>query len=195
MDKSKIESTYGIVAVGFMAALVFVSSNMSIPLMTIAGTPTRIHLGNVFCLLSGFLLGPVKGGLSAGIGSMFFDLMNPLYITSAPFTFVFKFMMAFVCGGISYNKRTFGRSTKINIIAGISGSITYVILYLSKGFIENTVFYRMEIETALIEMSQKGLASTINGFIAVIVAVPLAVVLKKSLNRVVLYRKVMPKQV
>ena len=70
---------------------------LSIP--TAIGT-TRIHLGNVMCLLSGMLLGPVYGGVAAGVGSMLFDLTSPVYISSAPFTFIFKFAMAWLCGKI-----------------------------------------------------------------------------------------------
>ncbi len=63
-------------------------------------------MGNVLCLLSGMLLGPLQGGFAAGIGSMFFDLTNPAYITSAPFTFAFKFVMAWLCGKIVPGRST-----------------------------------------------------------------------------------------
>ena len=76
--------------VGIMAAMVYVTSAyLQIPIPTAIGA-TRLHMGNVMCLLSGLLLGPLWGGLAAGIGSMFFDLLNPAYIASAPFTFAFK---------------------------------------------------------------------------------------------------------
>ena len=44
---------------------------------------TRIHLGNVLCLLSG-LLWRLAGRMAAGLGSAIFDLTNPLYIASHP---------------------------------------------------------------------------------------------------------------
>lgn len=53
---------YRIVAVALLGALVFVSSMLSVPIPVAIGDITRIHLGNIFCLLSGFLLGPVGGG-------------------------------------------------------------------------------------------------------------------------------------
>lgn len=71
---------YRIVAVALLGALVFVSSMLSVPIPVAIGDITRIHLGNIFCLLSGFLLGPVGGGLAAGIGSALYDLTNPAYI-------------------------------------------------------------------------------------------------------------------
>ncbi len=72
--------------------------NVPIPVL---GDKTMIGLGNVFCILSGLLLGPVYGGAAAGIGSFIFDLVGG-WASSAPFTLVFKFLMAFVCGIIAW---------------------------------------------------------------------------------------------
>jgi len=38
------------------------------------GDISRIHLGNAFCLLAGFVMGPIGGGLASGIGAMLYDL-------------------------------------------------------------------------------------------------------------------------
>lgn len=58
-------------------------------------TPTMgyIHPGDSIVLLSGFLLGPLYGGLAAGIGSMFSDLFGG-YFSYAPATFVIKMLTA-----------------------------------------------------------------------------------------------------
>ena len=51
--------------IGIMAALVYATSAfLQIPIPTAIGS-TRLHMGNVMCLLSGLLLGPVQGGLAA----------------------------------------------------------------------------------------------------------------------------------
>lgn len=111
-----------------MAAVVYVASaflQLSIP--TAIGT-TRIHLGNVMCLLSGMLLGPVYGGVAAGVGSMLFDLTSPVYISSAPFTFIFKFAMAWLCGKIVKK-----RPDQFGFIFGsIAGAFLYTLLYITK---------------------------------------------------------------
>ena len=93
--KKKI-TLHAMVLVGVMAAFVFAASYLQFKIPTPFGE-TRLHLGNVLCLLAGFLLGPWKGGMAAGLGSMFFDLFDPKYITSAPSTFINKFLMAMVC--------------------------------------------------------------------------------------------------
>ena len=61
-----------------------------------------IKLANAFVLLCGLLLGPVRGGLAAGIGSMIFDLMTPEYAPEAWITFLRFFLMAWLCGVIAY---------------------------------------------------------------------------------------------
>lgn len=60
-------------------------------------TPTMgyIHPGDAVVLLSGLLLGPIYGGLAAGIGSMFADIFSG-YLAYAPATFVIKALTAVI---------------------------------------------------------------------------------------------------
>ena len=67
--KSK-NSIYKIVTVGLLGALVFVSNYLSFPIPVPVGDISRIHLGNAFCLLAGFVMGPIGGGLASGIGAI-----------------------------------------------------------------------------------------------------------------------------
>jgi len=55
--------------VGMMAAMVFALTYVGIDIPTGLGK-TKIHFGNIMCLLSAFLLGPVGGGLAAGVGAL-----------------------------------------------------------------------------------------------------------------------------
>lgn len=166
---------------GLMAAAVYVASAfLQIPIPT-AIDNTRLHMGNVMCLLSGLLLGPWLGGLSAGIGSMFFDLTNPAYIASAPFTFLFKFLMAWVCGKIASLSRP--RRSICFLTGGLCGSVLYVILYLSKSFIEHYFVLRLPMEAVLLTLSQKAIVSGVNAVVAVCVAVPLGLSLRPVIIR------------
>ena len=171
-------------AVGIMAALTFAATALlQINIPTILGN-TRLHMGNVLCLLSGILLGPVYGGLAAGIGSMFFDLTNPLYIASAPFTFVFKFLMAYVCGKLL----RINRDEKVNHIgwnffAATCGAFSYVILYLGRNFLRNLFFLHAEMETTLLDLATKAPVTTVNAVLAVVVAVPLGIAVRRGLGR------------
>lgn len=169
--------------VGLMAAMVYVTSAfIQIPIPTAVGN-TRLHMGNVMCLLSGLLLGPAWGGLSAGIGSAFFDLTNPLYISSAPYTFFSKFMMAWVCGQLYRLLKHKGKNALYSSVSAALGSFTYVVLYLLKSFFESYVFLQLPLSAVMLSVAQKGYVSLVNGIIAVIVAVPLSMAIRPALNR------------
>ena len=168
---------YRIVAVALLGALVFVSSMLSVPIPVAIGDITRIHLGNIFCLLSGFLLGPVGGGLAAGIGSALYD-----YIASAPFTFAFKFMLACVCGLVAYAGNNRGKNHKLNIAAAVCGSVTYMILYLGKNFVEGLLL-GSEMGTVLTALATKLFTSSVNAVIAVVVSVPLYAAIRLALKK------------
>lgn len=181
MEKKKI-SVYYIAMVAVFAALAFVASMISIPIPVAIGDVTRIHLGNIFCLLSGFILGPVGGGLAAGIGSALYDLTNPAYIASAPFTFLFKFLLAAVCGWVAYAKGNKGENHRLNILAAIAGSVTYMILYLGKSFVQGMLL-GSELGAVLTAVATKFAASGVNAIIAVVVSVPLCAAIRLALKK------------
>ena len=164
---------------GMMAAAVYAASALlQIPIPTVLGT-TRLHLGNAVCLLSGMLLGPVYGGMAAGIGSMLFDLTDPAYTASAPFTFAFKFAMAWLCGKICA-----ACPRKSGFTAGAAaGAFLYVVLYLTKNFAEYWLVYRMPLEGVLLMLVQKGLAAIANALASVLVASPLGQALRPAVQQ------------
>ena len=61
------------------------------------GTLGYIHLGDALVLLSGIVLGPIYGGLAAGIGSMMADILSG-YAMWAPGTFLIKAICAILAG-------------------------------------------------------------------------------------------------
>ena len=181
--------TQRLAVIGLLAALVFVSSLISFDIPLAGGDSTRIHLGNTFCLLAGLISGPVGGGLAAGIGSFLFDLMNPKYIASAPFPFLFKFAMGFLCGLIAYAYNRKGERLSRNIIAALTGSLSYAILYLGKGFIEN-MLYGQSMEANLAIIGTKALASITNALIAVVIVIPLSIALRTALKRAHIWERI-----
>lgn len=172
-NSKKQQRIYQIVAIGLMSALVYVGNFMSIPI----SHETRIHLGNSMCLLAALLFGGINGGVSSGIGGALYDLFNPLYVLSAPYTFISKFAMGFTAGIINRSriKNTVARA----IIAAVSGQLVYIVLYLGKAFVEQLILGN-PFQTALTVMLTKAGASLINGTLAVIIAVPLSFALKKA---------------
>lgn len=178
---------YEIAAVALMAAVVYIVTYFRITIPTPLGK-VMLHFGNVFCLLSGFLLGGKRGGLAAGLGSMFFDLFSD-WVTSAPFTLVFKFIMAYVCGTIAYGGGAGGKSTKRNIIGAMCGAASYTVLYVSKNIISGFFFLRNPWQTVMVDAMYKGGVSLINAVVAVIAAVLLAPLFRKALERSGIYEK------
>ena len=176
-----------VAGVGLLAAVVFASSYLRINIPTPTGT-TGVHLGNNFCVMSGLLMGPWLGGLAGGIGSMFFDLTNPLYVASAPFTFLFKFAIGFVSGLIAFSGSRDGKDVRMNFAAATAGSLSYVVLYLGKNLIEDLLFLRVEMETALLTTATRSVSSLINAVAAILISVPLAHAVRAALERANLYR-------
>lgn len=124
---AKRKQLYRIIAVGLMAALVYVGNYLQIKIPN-GVLVTRIHLGNSMCLLAGLLFGGLSGGLSSGIGAALFDLFDPVYITSAPYTFFSKFAMGFTAGKL----RKKADDKAVVIISAAVGQLVYIILYLGK---------------------------------------------------------------
>lgn len=160
--KQESKWIYRVTLTAVFAALVFVSSMISVPIPVAIGDVTRIHLGNIFCLLSGLVLGPVGGGLAAGLGSALYDMTNPAYIASAPFTFAFKFMLAAVCGWIAWAKGSRAENHGQNILAAIAGSA---------------------LGPVLLSVATKAVTSGVNAVIAVIVSVPLCAAIRLALKK------------
>lgn len=161
-----------------LAAAVFVTSGIRLVIPVGEGN-TALHLGNVMCLLSGLVLGPVWGGLAAGVGSAVYDLTNPLYVASAPFTLAFKFLMAFVAGAAAHRRE----DLRWNFAGCGLGSLTYTALYVAKSFLSNLWFKELPLAAAWIAVVPKLAASVVNGLIAVVVAAPLAVWVSMALKR------------
>lgn len=184
---------YNIAVIGMMAAMVFVATNLRIPIPTALGK-TMIHFGNVFCLLAGLTLGGLRGGLAAGIGSMFFDLVDPAFISSAPWTLVFKFIMGYLCGKLSTTKDNTPAPLGKMFPAAVVGAITYVILYIGKSVITDYFLLRNPWETVFAASLQKGIVSTFNAIVAVVVSVSLAPVFRKAMQTSGIYSKLYPSQ-
>lgn len=77
----------------------FTYGKITIPVT--AGTSTAIHIANAIVVLSAWFLGPIYGGLSGAIGLSIADVFDPRYITSAPKTFLLKFLIGFIAGTLA----------------------------------------------------------------------------------------------
>ena len=103
MKQREHDKLYKIVLTGLMAALCYVCFTfLKIPIPTMGGDFVALHVGNAFCVLAALLLGGVYGGLAGSLGMTVADLMDPAYVTSAPKTFILKFLIGLIAGFIAH---------------------------------------------------------------------------------------------
>lgn len=187
MEKKKNTfSTYQIVFVALMAAIVFVVTYFRFPLLG-----SKVHFANAMCLLAGLLFGPIYGGLAAGIGSGLYDLIGGYGIDEALITTVSKFLMAFICALIAQAHK--GEDNKTRIMAGcVIGALSYVALYMLKTFLYRLYVYGYTLDAVWATMLSKLPASLINAVFAMIVAPILYAALKPALQKAGVLQKLRP---
>ena len=155
-----------------MAAIICVITLFRIPL-----GQSKVHFANAMCLLAGLLLGPVTGGLSAGLGSALYDVLfggyGPL---DAVITFVSKFAMAWVTAVLfrAFMKKYKDPAAKETVlplvISCVIGALTYVALYMLKTWIFKMYVEPVPAETIPTVMIAKLGPSLINAAFAIVVA-------------------------
>ena len=188
------------VMAGLMAALVAVGSALRITLPVNVGT-TSFHLGNIMCALSGIFLGPVGGGLAAGIGSAIYDMTNPLYISECWITFLTKGAYGVAAGLVAWSGgRRGGRRFSLaspwsghrrgerygwNLAGTVAGAAVYAVLYLFKGFAwDGLLLGGLQTGPALAALVPKLPATAFNAVIAVVCAPALAAAVQKARHTV-----------
>lgn len=182
METRKTFSTKKIVLVALMAALTVVGSALRITLpVSIMGT-TAFHLGNIFCALSGILLGPGLGGLAAGLGSMIYDMTNPAYIDECLITFVMKGAYGLVTGLIVWGGKNHESYSKFTL-ATIAGAVTYAVLYLAKNFLKGILVQGLVPVASAIALLDKVPATIFNAVVAIIFAPMLATAIRTALKK------------
>ena len=96
MNRNHIRKLSFMVMFAALNFIAFTYLKISIPLAT--GGAVAIHIANAIVVLSAWLIGPVAGGIACAIGLSIADVLDPLYIASAPKTFFLKFMIGFIAG-------------------------------------------------------------------------------------------------
>ena len=178
MENNRKFTTYRIVFIAVMAAIVCVVTFFRFPLLG-----SKVHFANAMCLLSGLLFGPLGGGLAAGIGSMLYDVLFGGYgFVDAMVTLVSKFLMAFICAEIAGTVKKDGNHARI-VLGSIIGALSYVALYMLKTYIMQRWVQGLALDATWVVMAGKLPASLINAVFAMIVAPILYEVLLKALGK------------
>ncbi len=170
------------------AALAYIGFQVFRIDIPIAGGKTAFHLGNTFVVLAALMLGGVWGGLAGGVGLTIADLTAG-YATSAPKTFLMKFLIGLIVGIVAHkvchiSKETDKKKLTVSTFAASAA-----------GMIFNTIFdpiigyfykvYLLGIEQNAAQIIQKIAAGTtaFNALLTVIVAGVLYLVLRPVLKK------------
>lgn len=117
------------------AALCFVSFTFIQIKIPVPGSgATSLHIGNAFCVLAALVLGGLYGGLAGAIGMTIADILDPVYILSAPKTFVLKLCIGLITGLVAH------RYAKINESNDKRYVLKWVIISSACGLAFNVIF-------------------------------------------------------
>lgn len=126
--EQKNQTVIKLAQTAILAALCYVSfTYLQIKIPMPGGDATSIHIGNAFCVLGALLLGGWYGGLAGAIGMGIADVMDPIYITGAPKTFVLKLCIGLIVGLVAHKFAKINESTdkkyvlKWSTVAAIAG--------------------------------------------------------------------------
>ncbi|RHR30725.1 ECF transporter S component [Clostridium sp. AF19-22AC] len=126
--EQKNQTVLKLAQTAILATLCYVTfTYLQIKIPMPGGDATSIHIGNAFCVLGALLLGGWYGGLAGAIGMTFADIMDPIYITGAPKTFVLKLCIGLIVGLVAHRIAKINESSdkkyifKWSIIASIAG--------------------------------------------------------------------------
>ena len=128
MMERRNETVIKLAQTALMAALCYVAFTfLQIKIPMPGGDATSLHVGNAFCVLGALILGGWYGGLAGAVGMTIADLMDPVYITGAPKTFVLKLCIGLIVGLVAHRIAKINESTdrkyvlRWSVIASVAG--------------------------------------------------------------------------
>ncbi len=167
--------------------VVFTFAKIDIPLA--AGSHVAIHLANACVVLSSWLLGPWEGGIAGAVGLSIADVLDPRYITSAPKTFLLKFMIGMVAGSLA-KKMNLSREEdsakirKITLISAATALALNVILDPVIGYLYKKYILGIPAEAASIILAYTTGVTALNAVVCTISSVILYPLLWKGFRSI-----------
>lgn len=158
-----------------LAALCYVAFTfLQIKIPVPGGDTTSIHIGNAFCVLGALLLGGWYGGLAGAIGMTVADLMDPVYITGAPKTFVLKLCIGLITGLVAHKIAKINESTdkkyvfKWSVLASVAGLAFNVVADPVVGYFYKQYILGQPQKMAEVLAKMSAMATFVNAVISVI---------------------------
>ena len=153
------------------------------------GDATSIHLGNAFCVLAALLLGGWYGGLAGAIGMGIADVMDPIYITGAPKTFILKLCIGLITGLVAHKIAKINESTdkkyifKWSLLASVAGLAFNVIADPIVGYFYKQYILGQPQQMAEVLAKWSAAATFVNAILSTIVVVIIYNALRPALAK------------
>ncbi len=191
LPEKKITNVRTLTMAAMFAALCYVGFAYFQIKIPVGDSSTSFHLGNVFCVLAALCIGGMWGGLAGAIGMTIGDLFDPIYITSAPKTFVLKLCIGLIAGLLAHKvfkisqdkesrKVPLPVATVLSCAAGMAFNIVADPLV---GFFYKTYVLGIPQDAATILAKMAAVTTSVNAVIAVIAASIFYLALRPALKR------------
>ena len=167
--------------------VIFTYLQIKIPMP--GGDATSIHLGNAFCVLAALLLGGWYGGLAGAIGMGIADVMDPIYITGAPKTFILKLCIGLITGLVAHKIAKINESTdkkyifKWSLLASVAGLAFNVIADPIVGYFYKQYILGQPQQMAEVLAKWSAAATFVNEILSTIVVVIIYNALRPALAK------------
>ena len=167
--------------------VIFTYLQIKIPMP--GGDATSIHLGNAFCVLAALLLGGWYGGLAGAIGMGIADVMEPIYITGAPKTFIMKLCIGLITGLVAHKIAKINESTdkkyifKWSLLASVAGLAFNVIADPIVGYFYKQYILGQPQQMAEVLAKWSAAATFVNAILSTIVVVIIYNALRPALAK------------
>ena len=188
-----------IAKVGIMAALSYLAFTFIQFKIPAGGDYTSFHLGNTFCVLAALLFGGIPGGIAGAIGMTIGDLLDPVYITSAPKTFILKLLIGVITGLVAHKIGKISLRDSDGKMQQSKHVFTWTVIGSSAGMLFNVIaepvvsyFYKryvlgVDAEASAILAKLQSLTTFVNAILTVIIAVALYSALRPAMIRTGLF--------
>ena len=188
--KKTNETVVKLAQTALIAALCYVCFTfLQIKIPLPGGDATSLHIGNAVCVLGALLLGGWYGGLAGAIGMGIADIMDPIYITVAPKTFVLKLCIGLIVGLVAHRVAKINESTdkkyvfKWSVIASVAGLAFNVVADPLVGYFYKQYILGQPQEVASVLAKWSTVTTFVNAVVSVILVAVVYNALRPALIR------------
>ena len=190
MEKKEYNGLRKLCMAALFAALCYVGFAFFQIKIPVGDDATSFHLGNVFCVLAALILGGLWGGLAGAVGMTIGDLLDPVYITSAPKTFLLKLCIGLIAGLVAHKIFHISKDEKrkvplpvATVISCAAGMAFNVVADHVVGYFYKTYVLGVPQDASKILAKIAAMTTTVNAVIAVIAATVFYLALRPALKK------------